>query len=169
MNIDQWAEVSGGLDGARVIEGDCSGVLAAGAVETAELCSTADLAGVTTTTTNGLEADARRGVACSGDEGDVVDGDGTTIHRSGIVLGAEDEIAFDHANPTTTTTNGLGGESLAVIAFCDKALTGRLDVDRATCEISGRSGVAAADGDVAARGLGNATATTTDGLGKDCR
>jgi len=68
LNVDQWAELTGGLHRARVGERDLACVLAAGAVDAAELGSAIDLAGVSTTATDGLEADTGGGVAGGGDQ-----------------------------------------------------------------------------------------------------
>ena len=82
-------------------------------------------------------------------------------------MSAEDQIPFDRSNPATTATNGLSRECLAVIALCGEEFPKRIDPDITARKISRSCSINAADGDRATGSLGDATATATDGLGKD--
>ena len=57
LHIDERAEVAGSLNRAGVGERNLACTLASGAIAASELSGSVDLTGVTTTTTNGLEAD----------------------------------------------------------------------------------------------------------------
>ena len=57
LHVDKRAEVAGSLNSARVGESNLACVLASGAIAASELSGSFDLTGVTTTTSNRLEAD----------------------------------------------------------------------------------------------------------------